>query len=300
MSIPIPDSIRKIGIEEYINAFLVDKGVRVGMMLQPADYRERTEADPKVKSIIRNIRAKFPSLIPFVTSNREMIFSKRQLTNREIISEKGLGTILGYPCADEFEAATEVKNSTPTTTLNLMVKLFDNVRTDEHTIQLLANVCLTPAKQPVLEQIARNAEAAIRADPVLSTLVESVFVRVDTTIPHSLLMEKLVRGEDFTEPEMEEFKDALFNLGFKDEGFPFSFTNPIHRGAAIALLSLYLHNPLEPFYPLQKYPGKDEEVNTQTEEFEDELLNALQSAKLIAEGGARRRRRTTTRRGKKN
>lgn len=300
MTTQVPDVVHKIGIEEYINAFLVDKGVRTGMMLQPADYGERTEADPTMKRIIRMIRASFPSLIPSVTSNREMILSKRRITNREILSEKGLGTILGYPCADEFEAATAVKNSTPTTTFNLMVKLFDNIQTDDHMIQLLANVCLTPAKQPVFEQMARNAEAAIQADPVLSPLVESVFVRVDTNIPHSLLMEKLVRGEDFTEPEMEEFKDVLFNLGFKQEEFPFSFTNPIHRGAAIALLSLYLHNPVEPFYPLQQYPGKDDEVNELTEEFEDELFTALQSAKLIAEGGARRRYRTTTRRAKKN
>jgi hypothetical protein len=111
-------------------------------------------------------------------------------------------------------------------------------------------------------------------------------------------MKKFVSGEAFTKEEMETFDNILFNLGFTEEGllgYPFDFSNPIHRGVGMALLSLSLHNPLSPFYPLQYYPGKDTEVNDETKALELELRKALDSAILVLEGGRRRRRGTMRR-----
>jgi hypothetical protein len=298
MAVEIPDFIRRIGIVEYMNAFLVENDVRPGMLLEPADYKERTEKDPKIKELIRNIRAKFPSLKPVLTGFRQVLFTKQTIRTADLQSNEAIGKAIGYPCADEYFAARTIQDTAPTTTMEIMVQLNKNVSSEQHIYQLIGNNCLSPAKQPAFEAIARSANVAIRADPVLSSLVASVFVRVSTNIPPVALMEKFVSGKAFTKEEMETFDNILFNLGFTEEGllgYPFDFSNSIHRGVGMALLSLSLHNPLSPFYPLQVYPGKDTEVYQETLEMELELRKALDSARVVLEGGRRRRKGTMRR-----
>ena len=302
MANPVPDVVAKIGIEEYINAFLVDKDVRPGMMLQPPDYQERTEKDPIMSAMITNILATFPALVTTVTDGGSTIFAKRAIPPESIETDKQLGEILGYPCAAEFDAAKYIDNKEYTYGIHLLVKVKDTVETEKKEFDLLANVCLTTAKKPYFEAMAAAAEAAIRADPVVSPLVESVYVRVDTRIPPTLILNKLVRAEPLTEDDLNEFHNFSNNLGFTEEGlvnYPFDFTNPLHRGIGIYIVSMYLHDPTSAFYPLQFYPGKDTEVYEITKALEMEIRGALDSAKNAAEGG-RRRRKSKTHRNKKN
>ncbi len=298
--IPIPNYMKKIGIVETINAFLVTKDVRSGMMLQPPDYKERTEKDPQTALKIETILNKFPELVPSITSNHFILFAKRGFTSDEIPTDATLGGILGYPCADEFKAATLIKDSAPTTALSVMVKLKDTVDVKQKEYTLFANVCLTDAKRPVFEAIARAAEDAIRTNSDLSKLVDSFYVKMYTTVPPNFLMKKLIHAEPFTDAEMFEFRDIiLFNIGFREEGlinYPFDFTNPIHRGVGMALISLFLNDPLVPFYPLQLYPGKDRRVYEQIAALEDELRFALDSANLVLERERRSRKGSTRRR----
>lgn len=303
MSIPIPEYIRIIGIEETINAFLVHKDVRPGMMLQPPDYQERTEKDPQTKAKIKGIRAKFPDLLPSLTFEHSIIFTKRKLAPSDFDTDEKLGAILGYPCAGEFEAATLIKDTAPTTSFRLIAKLKDNVDDEQKEYHLVTNVCLNDAKRPVFDAMARAAEEAIRTNADLSEIVDTILVRQEVSIPPSVLMQKLVHAEPFTEAEMNEFREiVLANIGFHEDGllrYPFDFTNPIHRGVGMALISLFLHDPLEPFFPLQLFPGKDTKIDAQVMALEQELRNALDSAKVVLEGG-RRRRAANTRRKKKN
>jgi hypothetical protein len=303
MAIAIPDVIDSIGIHEYINAFLVDKGVRPAMMLQPSEYEERTEADPKTSEIIRNILSTFPSLKPSLTETHEIILSKRDVKLEDIETHKQLGTVLGYPCASEFQEAKLIADIEPTYAIHLYIKLKDAVQTEEKEIQLFANVCLTPVKQPIFEEMARAAEAAIHADPILSLLVDSVYVQVHTIIPPRAIVDKLIRAQPLTADELEEFHNLSENIGFTKEGlvdYPFDFTKGLHRGIGIFMMSLYMHDPTSPFYPLQMYPGKDTEVAKESADLDMELRKALDSADLVLEGGGRRRRPTHTRRAKKN
>jgi hypothetical protein len=302
MPIVIPDVVAEIGIEEYINAFLVDKDVRPGMMLQPPDYQERTEKDPIMSAMITNILATFPSLVTTVTDGRSTIFAKRAIPLDTIQTDKQLGVILGYPCAEEFAAAKDIDDKEYTYSIELIVKLHDTVTTEKKEIQLLVNVCLTDAKKPYFEAMAAAAQAAIRADPVLSPLVESVYVDIHIHIPPTMILNKLVRAEPLTEGDLHEFHNFSDNLGFTEEGlvnYPFDFTNPLHRGIGIYIVSMYLHDPTSAFYPLQQYPGKDTEVYEITKALEMEIREALDAAKNVAEGG-RRRRKSKTRRNKKN
>ena len=56
--------IEKIGIDNVLNVILVNENVRPAMLVQPADYDERTHNDPKTKSIIETIT-------PFYISNAD-------------------------------------------------------------------------------------------------------------------------------------------------------------------------------------------------------------------------------------
>jgi len=41
-----------MGIGEFLNCILVDKDVRSAMLIQPQDYGEATEKDPKTNKIL--------------------------------------------------------------------------------------------------------------------------------------------------------------------------------------------------------------------------------------------------------
>jgi hypothetical protein len=59
--------------------------------------------------------------------------------------------------------------------------------------------------------------------------------------------------------------------------YPFDYTNPIHKGIVLTLLS-YLNNDLvSPFYPLQQYPNEMNKVEETTKNWENELLRILGS-----------------------
>ncbi len=275
--------IRSIGVEEYINAFLVDKGVRPGMLLEPADYKERTEKDPIIKERICSIRAAFPSLKVIVTPFHQALLTKdTQCHTEDLNSCVKIGHAIGYPCADEYLQTLAIHDKEYTHAIEIILRLYSHIEMNTHEFQIFANKCISLEKQPVFETIAHKAHRAIQTDPTLSLLVESVFVRVSTVIPPIVLMNKLIQGGDFTQEEMDEFDNILFNLGCREDdllGYTFTFANPVHRGVGITLLSLFLHNPASPFYPLQRYPGKLDEVNRETHAFAEELRNALDSAK---------------------
>ena len=61
--------------------------------------------------------------------------------------------------------------------------------------------------------------------------------------------------------------------------YPFDYTNHIHKGIVLTLLSYCNNTTISPFYPLQNYPTEMEKVNIITEKWEQEMLTILNSTK---------------------
>ena len=78
--------------------------------------------------------------------------------------------------------------------------------------------------------------------------------------------------------EKFEINNHIWNLGMeKLNEYSFDYSNPIHKGIVLTLLSYCNNTTLSPFYPLQKYPKEMEEVNKITGKWETEMLRILDS-----------------------
>ena len=78
------------------------------------------------------------------------------------------------------------------------------------------------------------------------------------------------------EDDKNEINNYIWNLGFEILGYyNFDYSNQIHIGILLTLLTHYDNNPLSPFFPLQQFPEQDDEVIKLISNWEQELLKIL-------------------------
>lgn len=278
---------RQAPIDVILNCILVNENIRPSMLVQPQDYDETTGEDPKTKSILQVIKMNFPELKQ--SENYEtyqgIIISKTDY-NGQTISLNGMGRVLGYPCYQDFEDLDRNK-----TTYGIHINII--FKNGEKT-QLLANICKDETKKNIFNDLSAKAKNAFKNTKYKTLLkgfeVENVEVISEPIIPTQELINNLIQNKNMTKAEMDEFKNHLANYGFTDIliNYDFQLYNPIHQGIILGLLSNYKNQILSPFYPLQSYPGKLEEVDEITKNLETDLINILNETRINHQGGKKR------------
>lgn len=276
-------NIESIGLELMINCILVQNDVRPAFLIQPADYSEATSSDPKTSAMIAGIRRYFPNLILSEISG-ETLVSKRAYVEADIKTDVDMGTIIGYPCAKDYPYIREHQNTIKTTTIDIIAHLLPGGNTDR--LQILAYVCLNDSQYTAAKKFAADCERVLKSSPIVGAIISSVEAELKVNVPVSLLIEKFVHGvKKFNDDEHYAITNYIANLGFDNiHKFRMDYSNPVHRGIIIALLTLYKNNPLSAFYPLQDHVEGDES-NRINSIFELELINIFSAVK----GGARRK-----------
>lgn len=275
----------EIGIEEFLNAFLVNAGVRNAMLLQPTDYNETRSTDPISAGKLAAIAAAFPALI-ISTIRDETVISTRAYTEADIRSKADMGRVLGYPCGDEFEA---LRSDDPRIRIDIWITLTTGRR-----LQLFAYVCRSDnaAAFTTATHFAEAAKVAFQANPLTASLVARVEATSRTIFNEIYLMNRLLSG-GLREEHRDQVIDYIWNLGLENAGrYRYDFVNPVHRGIMIGLLSVSAHNPSVPFFPLQYRPEKAA-VDEITANLDAELERVFATVPAVSAGG---RRRTTRRR----
>ena len=230
----------ELGIEEYLNAFLVRAGVRPAMLVQPADYGEATSSDPRTADVLAAIVSAFPDLILSRVAG-ETIVATRGYTEADVPTSAAMGRILGYPCADEYGG---LDRSRPTTTIAVVATLRSGKE-----VQLWANVCRDDTHYAEAVRVAAAAQVALQALVVRVEAVRTV------NTPPAALIRLLLEGATLTESQQAEIIDCLWNLGLANAStYRYDFANPVHRGILIGLVAVYANDPLSPFFPLQERP----------------------------------------------
>ena len=109
---------------------------------------------------------------------------------------------------------------------------------------------------------------------------DKLVIKVEYTIPIKVIINKLIKNETLNETEKFEVNNSIWNLGMEIlNEYPFDYTNNIHKGIVLTLLSYCNNTTLSPFYPLQNYPTEMEEVNKITSIWEQDILKILNSTK---------------------
>jgi hypothetical protein len=254
--------------EPYLNAFLVDKGVREAYLFQTIDYDEHSPSDPKSAERLAMIQKEFPSLV-FTPMRQGVLVAKRLIAKKEYSRDAPLAKLLGFPCvlAENPEYSYSI-----------------HARVNGQTVPLIDYVCPTRDTEHLLFQKIKTA--------LQEKGIEDVNIDETKTIFPGEISSKLQLGTPLSKDEMDSLTNYIENLGFSrdfDATFLaiFQQQNPVHRGIAITLLSLYENNPMQPFYPLQ-YHEEMNAVISQTMKFEMSIRKTLEQT--TRSGGSRKKK----------
>jgi hypothetical protein len=280
-------------IENILNAILVNEGVRSAMLIQPPDYNERSGTDKKTLSIVNKIKKQFPDLVS--SDNYEIyqgtIISKEPYDNK-VISLGNMGKILGYPCFNDYET---LNREEPLYNLQLLVSYNDKE------ILLFNNVCKDKKTVEKFKLLSTNAFSALTNEKYKGVLdgikiqkINRVYVNIENIIPTQHIINRLITKKKLSEEEIRALIEVLYNMGFSDTllEYEFQYNNPIHKGILLDLLVKSKYDVLSPFYPLQKYPKQQEEVDNITIKLENALLDILDKTKTKTKISKTTRRRT--------
>jgi hypothetical protein len=297
--------IEQIGIENVLNSILVNENVRPAMLVQPANYNEATGKDTKTKSIIEAITKHFPTLLfsEDYQTYQGVIISKTNYNGQEISLER-MGEILGYPCYKDF-------NTIDPTHISYSINVYVKQKNSNETIELFSNICKDETNIEKFKTFAEKAKIALNKKEYHDILngieIDKVDVEIEKIIPTQAIINKLINNIQLQQDELNKVQNILFNFGFSMELQlyfleKFQYTNPIHKGILLSLLTNEVNNTLSPFTPLQNYPEEKTQVYKIIEAWEKELINILertiQHEPLHQNGNGRKMKSKTKRRRK--
>ena len=269
-------------IINILNAILVNEGLRPAMLIQPADYNEKTGKDTKILSIVNRIKELFPKLL--LSDNYKIyqgtIISKK-LYDGKVISLEKMGEILGYPCFNNFET---LNRDELLFNLELVVScndgteypLFNNICKDKKTVTELKSLSIKAFKALTNEKY----KDILKSFSILK--INKIYVNIDIMIPTQYIIDKLITKKKLSNEEIDKIRNVLWNEGFSYKllGYEFQYNNPIHVGILLHLLIKTKYNTLSPFFPLQNYPKQNEKIDEITIQLENALIDILDKTKI--------------------
>jgi hypothetical protein len=281
----------QIGVDETINAILVMANTRPAFMVQPPDYQEKTSKDPHTRKTLAGISQHFPSLHQMDTE-WGIIISKEKLNPTRITSGIDVGNTLGYFCTDTYADVLRDVNTKKHVSYEIIVQLKGH--SNAH---LLATLCPDNSSRKKFEDLRTRIEATLRADKMISPILESVDMVESVVIPPAIVLEKLSSNKPILEEDINVVKNVIYNSGYSFElqWYEFDYSDQFHRGILAMILANHMHDPMKAFWPLQKYPKEADQVVEQTQKLEQTIMGMLsdhQKSKAVTSGGYRRRRKT--------
>ena len=233
----------KLGPINYINSFLIDKGVRDAYLIQNFE-----STDIEITKMINNIQNSFPTLKLYKHENYYFL-SRKQLTNDDVNSETKIASLLRFVCDIEFK---DLDREIETTYYNVNVCLNGSV----DPISIITYVCQTDRTIDSAKLLVDDIREVIMHDINLNKIVSNIELEVNVSKPEMLLIPKLMDiNYKFNEEDIIDMENILFNT-MNDSSFnkivnSFDYMNPIHRGIMLGYISDYKYNVLQPLYPLQ-------------------------------------------------
>ena len=123
--------------------------------------------------------------------------------------------------------------------------------------------------------MSNNAFTVLKNDKMFGPIIKDVKVKISKTTPVKALISKILINE-INEDDKNEITNYIWNLGFEMIGnYNFNYSNQLHVGIVLTLLTHYDNNPLSPFFPLQNYPEQCDRTDEITANWERELLKIL-------------------------
>jgi hypothetical protein len=217
-------------VKEYINCYLVDKGVRPACLIQFIDYGETSEMNHKSNTILKLLEHHFPAL-HHLKINQGMLISKSVVQVSDVNTNTKLGNKLGYLCSDTFDRIKEFPS--------VYYYEYFIILSDKTEVSLFSFMC--PSNQyKNTEKIHKLIKPALEP---MNYIIKEIKIRkrIEPSIDYFIHKIYLSRLED---KEIESISEILANYGFERLVEPdangysiIDFDNAIHKGIVISILT---------------------------------------------------------------
>tara|TARA_B100000795_G_scaffold268632_1_gene256013 strand:- start:74 stop:901 length:828 start_codon:yes stop_codon:yes gene_type:complete len=240
-----------LGGEEYINSFLVEKGIRKAYLIQNFETTTVT-----VDKLICDIQTIFPTLKLFKQNNYYYL-SIKQLKKEDVDNNVKIASLLRFDSDLDFDDLDREKDM-----IDYNVNVFLNDTNEPITI--ITYLCQTNSKKESAEKLVDDIIDILRSDINFKKLVLKVELQINVTVPIMSLVPKLMDNKyKFNDEEKKQLDDIIFNTWNEISSSKIieniNYDNTLHRGVMLVYISEYKYSILEPLYPLQS-SGYMEEI----------------------------------------
>ena len=276
--VDVEEKILLLGLEEYINCFLVKTGVRNGYLFQTINFKEYNIEDPISSIKLKKIKDFFPYL-HHLPNSQGVLISLKQYTLSDIDTDSKLGKILGFPC--------EIPEEITSTRYSYNIKVIPSTTIDEdHSpVSIISFVSVDDNHKDYVIFLTDTIREILTEDIELSKIVKDV-VWEDTVVYSANYFVTILMNKNhlLTEKEITDIENYWYNTvgEYRIYEFRYMLSDSVLmeieliRGLIIGLLLHHDHSPLTPFFPVQNY-GKQlmREVEKKYETFADQMLDIM-------------------------
>jgi len=276
--------IDKIGIENVLNIIFVLENIRLAFLIQPVDYGETSENDPKTLYILKCIHDNFPNLI--LSYNYQhyqgIIISKNNYNGLFDIDNIKIGQILGYPCYLDFD---NLDRNNETYMINMVVKLHNGQE-----IVIFTNICKNLNNLHIFDEMAELAKKLLINNTKYIELLEgnniiNVYSDYRKNVSNKSIIYKLLSNVKIDDDDLMVISNIFYNNDYDDIIISkimktLQFDNQVHIGILLSVIINHENDILSPFYPLQQFPPERIEVKTISKKLSNDLLYILESSHI--------------------
>jgi hypothetical protein len=233
-----------LGLEEYINCFLVSEGVRKGYLFQMINYKEYSIDDPISHIKLKRMKQFFPHLY-FLPNKQGVLISTTSYTLDDINTDAKLGEILGFPCElpradDKIKYVFDIKI----------------IQFQESPVSIITFVSPNPDPLDYVQTITKTIRDLLFEDNELINIIEDVTYSSVIIHPTKYFINRLLdKNHKFTEMEILDIENYWYNtIGeYRIDEFRYLLydddiiNNDIVRGLIIGLLTYSDNCPLSLF-----------------------------------------------------
>jgi hypothetical protein len=262
---------------DYINSFLITKGIRDAYLIQNFD-----SSTANIEQRVKKILHVFPSL-HLLRYNNYYFLSVKPLQKNNVDSDKKIAQLLRFSCDVDFKDLDR-KKETVAYNINVFLKA------DQDPITIITYLCQTKSTIRSAEQLVNDIRK------VLDFKVE---LDVNVDIPVVSLIPKLVNPKyKFNDDEIHTLDNVIYNImnqkSYHNILSEIDYNNLIHRGIVLTYITDHEHDTLQPFYPLNTSGHMEEiyEIEDQRSELMKQILvDSKKSMKSKWFGGNKRTRK---------
>jgi len=274
MSIAVKLKIDLLGLEEYINCFLVSEGVRKGYLFQMINHKEYSIDDPISSIKLKRMNDFFPHLY-FLPNKQGVLITTRPYTLDDIDTDAKLGEILGFPC--------ELPKDDNKIKYVFDVKI---VPFQQSPVSIITFISPNPDPLEYVQAVTQAIRDVLYEDDELINIVKDVTYSSEIVHPTKYFIDRLLdESHKFTEKEIIDIENYWYNTIGEYRIYEFRYllyddeiiNKGVVRGLIIGLLTYSDNCPLSPFFPLQDFGApKIREVEKKCELWADQMLDIIE------------------------